>query len=250
MANAKPLTELRKLQRAQLGRLTKDELIDSILAPPERNEEVLLELTEKINALVGEVTELKNAINAPDSVINKKFATLQAQIDKQADVIGRQQRFLETVDRKERETNVVITGVPDENESLDGATTEEEKINKIWSKVGVVEEVRSHRRLGNRDDMTGNKRRALLVTLANRTSRDKVLANAKQLNQAGELYSRIFIKKDVHPSVRKEWKRLWEVEKAEKERPENVGCVFQFNTIEWKLYRDGAVIDSWRQESF
>lgn len=247
---AKSLTELRKLQRAQLGRLTKEDLIESILAPPERNDNVLLELTEKINTLVSEVTELKNVINSPDSVINKRFATLQTQIDKQAEVISRQQRFLEIVDRKERETNVIVTGVPDENESLDGATTERDKINKIWSKIGVEEEVKSYRRLGNRDEMTGNRRRAILVTFTSRTSRDKVLEKAKQLKEAGEIYSKIYVKKDVHPNIRKEWKRLWEAEKSEKERPENVGCVIQFNTRERKLYRDGVVIDSWKQEAF
>ena len=36
------------------------------------------------------------------------------------------------LDRKERENNLVILGMPDEQESLDGKTTDKEKIEKKW----------------------------------------------------------------------------------------------------------------------
>ena len=68
---------------------------------------------------------------------------------------------------------------------------------------------------------------------------------AKTLKQREEVYKKIYIKKDVHPSVRAEWKRLREVERTEKERPENVGCRIEFNVRERKLYKDGVVIDKW-----
>lgn len=246
---AKSLSELRKLQRTQLTRLTKEELVDSILAEPERDEVLLKVLMETLTALVTEVAELKKVVTSPDSAINKKFIALQAQVDKQAVVIARQQRFLESLDRKEREMNLVITGVPDERESLEGETTDESKVNKIWSKVGVLGvqlEVRSHRRLGNNNG--GDRRRPILVTVANKVVRDNILEKAKLLKEAGGEYTKIYIKKDVHPSVRKEWKRLHDAEKAEKERPENTGCVIHFNTRERKLYRDGVVIDAWNPE--
>ncbi len=38
--------------------------------------------------------------------------------------------------------------------------------------------------------------------------RDAALAVAKHLKSAGERYKNVFIEKDVHPSVREEWKRL------------------------------------------
>ena len=75
--------------------------------------------------------------------------------------------------------------------------------------------------------------------------RDDVLEAAKRLKQCEEPYKKIFIKKDMHPSVRTEWRRLREAEKAERERPENAGCNIQFNVRERKLYKDGVVIDKW-----
>ena len=65
------------------------------------------------------------------------------------------------------------------------------------------------------------------------------------LKTAGDNVKTIFIKKDVHPRVRKEWQRLRDVERAEKEKPENVGCVIRLDPRERKVYKDREVIDSW-----
>ena len=60
----------------------------------------------------------------------------------------------------------------------------------------------------------------------------------------------IYIKKDVHPAVRKEWARLREAERLEKEKPENNGATIRLDTRERKLYRDDTVIDSWTPHPF
>ena len=125
------------MNRGQLGRVTKEDLIESILAIPERDDNLILTLMEKLDALVTEVAGLKTAVTSPGSVINKKLENLQEQVDKQADIIAKQQRFLETLDRKERESNLVILGVPDGNETLDGVATDKNKLRKIWEKVEV-----------------------------------------------------------------------------------------------------------------
>ena len=77
-----------------------------------------------------------------------------------------------------------------------------------------------------------------------------MLAKVPQLKQRGGAYGKIFVKKDIHPSIRNEWKRLHDAERAEKERPENAGCVIRLEPRERKLYKDGVVIDSWSQLSF
>lgn len=244
----RPMSELKKMQRTQLGRLTKEDLIDSIMATPQSSEGGMEEVTNRLGVLITEVTELRKAITARDSEINKKFDQMQQQIDKQAYIIEKQQRFLEAVDRKERENNLVITGVPDEGESLEGSTTEESKLEKIWTKLGADYQVKGHRRLGSQG--SDNRRRPVLVTLESKACRDQVLERASQLKQVGGEFQKIYVKKDIHPSIRKEWKRLRDAEKREKERPENAGCVIRLDTRERKLYRDGEVIDSWSQQGF
>ena len=230
------------MQRNQLVRLTKEELVDSILAAPKlgNGQTQLLEL---VSNLVGEVAELKKSITAPDSSINKKIDELKTQVEKQGEIIAKQQRHLETLDRKEREKNLIITGAPDDDEALEGSTTEQDKINKIWSEVDARETVQSHRRLGTRS--ATNRRRAILVTLDSKEARDRILTKASQLKEATGELNKIYIKKDVHPSIRAEWRRLREAERIEKERPENAGCEIRLDQRQRKLYRDGVVIDAW-----
>ena len=150
------------------------------------------------------------------------------------------------MNRKEREANIVILGVPDENELLEGATTDQEKLNKIWTKIGVNGVVGTHRMLGGNprgsDESSAPRRRPILLTLQDKGRRAGILNNASRPKNLGDNYKKIYVKKDVHPSVRKEWRRLRDAEAAEKSRPENVGCVIRLDTRERKLYSDDVVI--------
>lgn len=81
------------MQRSQLARLTKEDLIESILATPDRNEGALKGLMGKFQDLVKEVVELKLAITSHDNNIKKKMDELHEQVNKQAATLfGRLQR--------------------------------------------------------------------------------------------------------------------------------------------------------------
>ena len=244
---ARSLNELRQLQRTQLKALNKDALIDSILAASD-NDVGHHPLHEKLERIAAELSDLKKSIISPDSTINRKLAGMQDQIDKQAEVIARQQSYLEALDRKERETKLVVLGVPDEGETLAGASRDEEKLKKVWEVLDEDVNIRSYQRLGRPGD--GGRKRPILVTVETRHIRDTILAKTRKLKDAGRPYERIFVKKDVHPSIRKEWKRLRDAEAAEKDRPENEGCVIRLDFREKKLYRDGEVIDRWNPTPF
>lgn len=246
------------MQRAQLSRINKEELIDSILstqaeetpalrALDEKLSSVMAEV-EKLGSVMAEVAELRAALTSPESFVTRKFTELQEKIDKQAEIIANQQRFLEMLDRKEREKNVVVLGLPDEGEALAGAVTDTEKLNKVWDTIEVGSVECQHRRLGAAGG--GGRKRPMLLTIRDNDTRLRILANSKKLKTAGENFARIYVKKDVHPSVRKEWKRLRDAETRERERPENAGCVIRLDTRQRKLYRDDDVIDSWSCQFF
>ncbi|MPC60093.1 hypothetical protein E2C01_054130 [Portunus trituberculatus] len=101
------------------------------------------------------------------------------------------------------------------------------KLNKIWSELEEPFNIESCRR----------------------QVRDKVHGKTSKLKDSGAPYERVFVKRDVHPSVRNEWKRLRDAEAAERAKPQNTGCVIKLDTRARKLYRD-VIIDSWRQASF
>lgn len=86
---------MRRMQRSHLTRLTKEELTDSILTAPEARHEQLLEVTNKLHTHVNEVADLKKAITASSTGVNNKIDHLQDQVNKQNEIIAKQQRYLE-----------------------------------------------------------------------------------------------------------------------------------------------------------
>ena len=241
------MNDLWQMERGQLARVNKDVLVNCILASKNGVGESNL-LQQKLDEITRELADLKRKITSPESTFNKKISHMQDQIDKQAEIIASQQHFLEAIDRKDRETKLVVLGAPDENESLDGATTDEGKLSKIWNQLDEPFEIESFRRLGR--VATGQRKRPILVTLPSKRARDKIIEKTKRLKDAGSPYDTVYVRKDVHPSVRKEWKRLRDAEASEKAKPENIGCEIRLDTKERKLYRDGEVIDCWRPAPF
>ncbi len=88
------------------------------------------------------------------------------------------------------------------------------------------------------------------MTLADKNQRAIILNNASRLKTSGNNFSRIYIKKDVHPSIRKEWRRLRDVEAAERAKPENVGCTIRLDTRKREVYKDNTVTDAWDANFF
>ena len=86
-------------------------------------------------------------------------------------------------------------------------------MKKVWETAGITFEVKSSKWLGKRESyQDGTPRRGprpILVVVNSRNDRDAALDKSKELKTPGnENFKNIFIKKDVHPSVRAEWKRL------------------------------------------
>ena len=196
--------------------------------------------------MTTEITSLKTSLNDHQETNRKQIDELKQQISKQNEVIAKQQLYLEQLDRKERECNLVILGVPEDSEALEGAATDE-KIKKVWDAAGITSGIKSTRRLGKPG---GPRRRPILAVVDSRTERDSALDKAKTLKTGNEMYKKIFIKKDFHPSVREEWKRLHEVVKKERERPDNVGCNIHFDFRNRKVYKDTVLIDQWNMQGF
>ena len=63
-------------------------------------------------------------------------------------------------------------------------------------------------------------------------------------------FKKIYVKKDTHPGVRKEWKRLYDAMAQEQRKPENAGANIQLDKKERVLRRDGRVIDKWKPSFF
>ena len=145
---------------------------------------------------------------------------------------------MEELDARDRECNLSVTGVPDGQESLAGMTNDMDKCKHVLEIVEASDIKIDASRLGAFDQ---DRARTILVRTSYRAERDRVLEKTKKLKDAGEPFKDIYIKKDVHPSVRREWSRLREAEKAECEKPNNQGCDIRFDT---KRRRSSCIMES------
>jgi hypothetical protein len=81
--------------------------------------------------------------------------------------------------------------------------------------------------------------------------RKNVIESAKKLSKSNdELMKTVFIKKDTHPAIRKEYARLHKVEKEEKDKPENQGRAVYFEKETRSIKVDDVVIDKFGLISF
>ena len=177
----------------------------------------------------------------------KEMTELRKECSELREIIGHQQRYLEHIDSLDRERNAIITGVPEEGTPLGEAQTDEDKVQSVLSNIRASEVPVDITRLGTK---VAGRNRPILLKTPLKEGREIVLANAKNLKDAGRDFKRIYVKKDIHPSVRKEWKRLWDVVTTEKEKPTNQGCTIQLDPKQRVVTRDGVVIDKWQPHFF
>ena len=103
-------------------------------------------------------------------------------------------------------------------------------------------------RLGN---PSSNRNRVLLVTAESKAMRNQVIgATSVCAKTAGKSYEKVYVKKDIHPLIRKEFNRLKEVEKRERDKPENQGLNVDYDRNRREVIVNGKVVDHFRPMFF
>ena len=136
----------------------------------------------------------------------------------------------------------MITGVNESENETDLAV--KEKVKDILQVAQYSEPFNTEewevRRLGQENE---RRKRPILVKVRDQKQRDNIIAVARNLKDAGDNFSRVYIKKDIHPCTRKEIARLRKREREEKEKAANTGTVIEYDWKNRVLLRDGLVID-------
>lgn len=104
------LEDLKRLQRNQLKYITEDGLTEAILSMGGLNFEAAARLVERLPNIANEIAGLKQVMVTSETAVYQKLQDMQQKLDKQAEIIMKPQVFLEQIDHKERETNLVVLG--------------------------------------------------------------------------------------------------------------------------------------------
>lgn len=232
---------VRALSQGQINKLTNAQLKEALgtLMNENTNDDdaqpsnaVLL---EEIRNLRDEISQLKN--------MKHEVEQLTTKLEDAYKIINHQQKFLETLDARNRRENIILTGVEEKDNAMGAGDVA--KVQSVLQAAGVTDcdpTTWEMMRLGQPDE---RKKRPIRIKVRSEAERDKILRQAKQLKGAGRLYSSIYINKDLHPAVRKELKRLRDREKEEKNKPENAGVNIMYDWRNRVLLRDGDVIDKY-----
>ena len=173
----------------------------------------------------------------------KQYQPIQTKVEEFYKIIKNQQTFLEQVANNERKNNLIFTGIIEENSA-------EEVIKQICQEIApdLLSDQKlsfNWKRLGN--DLA-HKPRPLLVELTGPFKsevKNTILINAKTL-KGKENFNKIYINRDIHPTFRKEYKRLYDVVKTERRIPANQGCNIIFDRKNGVVKKDDIIIDTYK----
>ena len=183
------------------------------------------------NTVAGDVTteQSKNDVE-----------TLKESVDLQHKAVHQQQVFLEHLANKDRENNLVVTGIIETG-------NDEASVEELITSLLPNEDIRLNqdftmKRLGN--DETARKPRPLLLQFHSHAAmkKKKVLRNNTKLKNI-TAYEKVYIKPDQHPVFRKEHARLAKVAWTEKKKAENHGCNITYDRKEGVVRKDNVIID-------
>ena len=198
---------------------------------------------DQIRDLPDKVEQLDERMN--EIIEEKVNERIDEKIKDMYEIMVSQQKFLEQMDADKRGKNLIFYGISEISTEL--GTNDTEKVKKVISKTKLenAETITNLqvKRLG--EARTDSRPRPLHVSVETYKIRRDILAHAKNLkDEAG--FSHVYIKKDIHPCVRKERDRILKREKEEKRKPINEGIDIKYDWDDRVLRRDGVIIDRYR----
>lgn len=233
--------DLTPQQRTKVKKPALQGIIDSLLNNNSDNEEGGVVL-QKLEEILKELKDIKSKYKNYDVELKKLNETVR----KQNKVLEAQQNFLEDIDYERRSHDLIILGLKERDD-------DQVKFSDVLRTIQVDPnevKVNCMRRLGKREEGEGEveKNRPLKVTLEKKEMRSEILKNAIKLKDLAKEspFKKVYLKPDVHPEIRKEEKRLFDVYKGEKDNRDNVGMDVLYDRKKRIVTCNGEVIDRFR----
>ena len=201
--------------------------------------------TGNMSNRIQELEAAKNDIS--DTSLLNKLKQLDQKFQDSIQELGQaqvyNQKLLEEMDAVSRRNNLIITGLPEGNVNTELGSNDIERVECLLQKTGATIHRNNFRirRLGRNTTQT----RPILVTLDCHETCREIRINSNKLKEVSGCAS-IFIRRDIHPTLRYEANRLRIKEREEKAKPENIDASIIYDRKERVLLKDGEIIDKFR----
>ena len=188
---------------------------------------------EKLTTLVNRISTLEQSVDA-----------LKKEDSRKDEILLNHQRFLEVLANKDRQCNLIISGVKESGVQDAEQSNDERTVKDIVSRISGTLSVDGLKfeieRLGDVDK--AHKPRPIRVKVETAKIRNELCAQSSLLKNI-EGFQNIYVKRDTHPAIRKENSRIYKLVKEEKERPENQGHNIIYDRKAKVVLRDDVIID-------
>ena len=170
--------------------------------------------TKLDSMLDAKIQRIEAKFDAAVEQLDKKIVVLENKCEKYEEDIGNlksivsmQQRVISKIDSSERDRNLIISRVSEQDVIYEGKTyhSDKEKLTVLFGLLDVPLPEVEIDRLGKPNP---NYDRKIKVVMPDKTSRNNVLKKAKQLKDAHEPWKYVFINSDKHQVVLQEETRL------------------------------------------
>ena len=212
--------------------MTRLQNIDAEIGSVKNKIETLQENEEKNKK---EFDKFKTATNAKIAKAEQANKQSKEMTTKMSQILRNHQQAIDSVEFEKRARNVVIRGIPENdppNEEADAAILEE-----VMEQIGVeIEPFPDTRRLGKLNT-DSRYHRAILLECGDKGKVNEIIEKSKQLGDLSDddPSKKIFIQRDLPPSIREGNFKLRQQLRAEKAKTENAG-------VELKLdYKKGTI---------
>ena len=203
-------------------------------------------IAERLDSFMGQV-------NSKVSNMDKRIEFLEAENRKKAEdnatlkeIIRNMQRSLNKSDSDVRNKNIIITSLPEGDIETDHKILKSDHENVSWILDFTKNESFSEEAIGNfQIDRLGEPKigynRVLKITLPSAEDRDAFLEEVKTLKNAPEPWSKVYVKKDQHPTYIAENNKLRKKMKLLKSNPDNQNK--DIKILKGKLLVDNEEVD-------
>lgn len=146
-------------------------------------------LLDEIRSLRKEVTQLRN--------VKHEVEMLSARLHDAYEILNNQQKFLETLDTHNRNKNLIIYSIGEEDNTMGVGDAV-----KVWVVLEAIDLMDMEpgdwemMRLGQPNDQ---RKRSMHIALRNQNERHKILEKAKCLKNAGASFTSVYIKERPTP---------------------------------------------------
>ena len=205
-----------------------------------------------VNTLNTKVDDHDNNIKSLQTKVDDNEKSMKTEVENQVKIAFEKRKEVlvresvrEASDRTRRKNNVIIFNLEESKSDTPATRLKEDNAltQNICKEMGIVEEVtiRKSVRLGKKKEDSDENPRPLRVELESVQSKNLITREASKLSDhPSEEMRKIFIKKDMTPLERQEWKDLAKVKEARQAETAAAG-----EDTKWMI-KDGAVVKDTR----